>query len=92
MSTINSNNISPDHPLIDVRRADEFTAGHLPGACNIPLEQIVQDPRSVSIPEGAQLYCRSGHRSGQARQILRRMGIETTNLGGIEGYTGKIEL
>lgn len=74
-------------PLVDVRTKEEFTQGHLPGAINIPLDQIDQ----AEIADGSQLYCRSGRRSELARHNLEKRGIETTNLGGIEDYNGPIE-
>lgn len=30
--------------VVDVRSAEEFTAGHLPGAVNVPLERVITDP------------------------------------------------
>lgn len=77
-----------DHtPLIDVRTAEEFKEGHIPGAVNIPLDQIDQ----ADIASGSQLYCRSGRRSGIARNKLKERGIDTVNLGGIEDYDGPTE-
>ncbi len=76
-----------DHPLIDVRTSEEFQAGHIPGAVNIPLDQI----EKTDIESGSNLYCRSGRRSGIAQKLLKEKGISTNNLGGIEDYDGPIE-
>ena len=57
-----------DYILLDVRRADEFEAGHIPGAVNIPNEEIGTE-EIPSLPDKAQtiyIYCRSGNRSRQA--------------------------
>ena len=71
--------------LIDVRSEDEFAAGHIPGAVNIPLERI--DETAARYPERMRplfLYCRSGRRSGLAESRLREMGyINAVNIGGI---------
>lgn len=80
--------------LLDVRRADEFASGHIPGAVNLPNEQIGND-EIPSLPDKNQaiyIYCRSGHRSKQAADKLLALGY--TNLvefGGILDYTGELE-
>ena len=83
-----------DFILLDVRRADEFAAGHIPGAVNLPNEQIGKAEIS-SLPDKNQtiyIYCRSGNRSKQAADKLLALGY--TNLiefGGILDYTGELE-
>ena len=80
--------------LLDVRRADEFEAGHMPGAVNLPNEEIGTE-EIPSLPDKAQtiyIYCRSGNRSKQAADKLLTLGY--TNLiefGGIIDYTGELE-
>ena len=80
--------------LLDVRRADEFEAGHIPGAVNLPNEEIGTE-EIPSLPDKAQtiyIYCRSGNRSKQAADKLLVLGY--TNLiefGGIIDYTGELE-
>ena len=80
--------------LLDVRRADEFATGHIPGAVNLPNEQIGKS-EIPSLPDKNQtiyIYCRSGNRSKQAADKLLALGY--TNLiefGGILDYTGELE-
>ena len=80
--------------LLDVRRADEVSAGHIPGAVNLPNEEIGTE-EIPSLPDKAQtiyIYCRSGNRSKQATDKLLALGY--TNLiefGGIIDYTGELE-
>lgn len=80
--------------LLDVRRADEFEAGHIPGAVNLPNEEIGTE-EIPSLPNKMQtiyIYCRSGNRSKQAADKLLALGY--TNLiefGGIIDYTGELE-
>ena len=80
--------------LLDVRRVDEFEAGHIPGAVNLPNEEIGTE-EIPSLPDKAQtiyIYCRSGNRSKQAADKLLALGY--TNLiefGGIIDYTGELE-
>lgn len=74
-------------PLVDVRTEEEFEQGHIPGAVNIPLDTV----DTADIAQDSDLYCRSGRRSGIAQSILKKRGIETVNLGGIQDYEGPVE-
>ena len=42
--------------VIDVRTAEEYAAGHIPGAVNIPFDQIAQRIAEVDAPHGVALY------------------------------------
>lgn len=83
-----------EYILLDVRRADEFEAGHIPGAVNLPNEEIGTE-EIPSLPDKEQtiyIYCRSGNRSKKAADKLLALGY--TNLiefGGIIDYTGELE-
>ena len=83
-----------DYIILDVRRADEFAGGHIPGAINIANEDII-DTEPEELPDKNQtiyVYCRSGNRSKQASAKLAAMGY--TNIiecGGIIDWTGEIE-
>jgi phage shock protein E len=62
--------------LVDVRTPGEFIAGHIPGAINIPVQQL--DARMSELqPKDAAVvvYCRSGHRSGNAARMLKSAGF-----------------
>lgn len=81
------------HIIVDVRRQDEYDAGHIPGAILIPNESI-ETERPEELPDLDQvilIYCRSGNRSKQASQKLADMGY--TNIyefGGIITWTGEV--
>ena len=81
------------HVIVDVRRQDEYDAGHIPGAVLIPNESIV-DERPSELPDLEQvilIYCRSGNRSKQAAQKLADMGyLNIYEFGGITTWTGEI--
>jgi phage shock protein E len=70
--------------VIDVRTPAEFSSGHLPGAINLPLDEIetslprrVQDRNQVLL-----LHCQSGMRSGVAKKRLAALGYANAfNLG-----------
>ncbi len=72
--------------VIDVRPADEFAAGHLPGAVNIPLKDL--ETRLSSLPPGREViaYCRGNWcvLSFEAVARLRERGISARRLA--EGF------
>ncbi len=80
--------------ILDVRRPDEFAAGHIPNAINIPNESI-GDAEIAELPDKDQLilvYCRSGNRSKQASQKLVKLGYTNiVEFGGINDWQGEIE-
>ncbi|MDO4877583.1 MAG: rhodanese-like domain-containing protein, partial [Oscillospiraceae bacterium] len=64
------------HIIVDVRRQDEYDAGHIPGAILIPNESIDKE-RPKELPDLDQIilvYCRSGRRSKEASEKLAKMG------------------
>ena len=83
-----------DYIILDVRRADEYAVGHIPGAINVANESI-NDTCPEELPDMNQtiyVYCRSGNRSKQASEKLVSLGY--TNIiefGGILDWTGEIE-
>jgi len=73
--------------LIDVRTAQEFEAGHLDGAINIPFDQVDALAEAIGDDKGRSvvLYCRSGRRSGIATEALTRRGYaKVFNAGGFK--------
>ena len=81
------------HVIVDVRRQDEYDAGHIPGAILIPNESI-EGERPEALPDLEQvilIYCRSGNRSKQAASKLAAMGyVNLYEFGGINTWTGEI--
>jgi phage shock protein E len=77
---------SPDSVLIDVRTAEEFAAGALPGAQQVAHEDIADHISAIAPAKDTPivLYCRSGRRSSVAEESLRAMGY--SNLINAGGY------
>ena len=79
--------------ILDVRRPDEFAAGHIPNAINVPNETIGTAEIS-ELPDKNQLimvYCRSGRRSKEASEKLVKLGYTNiVEFGGILDWTGEI--
>lgn len=70
--------------LVDVREADEFRAGHAPGARHVPLSQALPDGRDMI------LICRSGNRSRQAVALLAARGVAAVDvIGGMRDWAAQ---
>jgi len=62
--------------VIDVRSSQEYEAGHIPGALNIPFDQIADRIGEVEAPAGVALYCMVGPRARKGEAALRAVGYE----------------
>ena len=86
MSAIPTTTVSElpdDAVLVDVREADEWAAGHAPGAVHIPLGELPS--RLGELPETddvVAVVCRSGGRSARAVQWLAHQGYDVVNVEG----------
>jgi phage shock protein E len=76
----------PETIIVDVRSPWEYDMEHVPGARNIPLEEIMNKMKEIKELKGPiVLYCRSGNRSGMAAGLLKQKGItEVYNGGGLD--------
>jgi phage shock protein E len=72
--------------VVDVRTPAEVEAGAYPGAINIPIDQVEKRLADFGDPKHpVVVYCRSGHRAGQAKAILEKNGFsDVTNAGGLK--------
>jgi phage shock protein E len=83
-----------DITWIDVRTADEFKQQHVEGAVNIPYDEIDAGIASLHLDKNSAiyLYCRTGRRSGIARDSLDALGYTgVVNVGGLETALAKAE-
>jgi rhodanese-related sulfurtransferase len=72
--------------LLDVRPADEFAAGHIPQAINIPIEQLPEKLAQLTAEPTLIVYCRGPYCmwSQQALDQLQQHSIQAKHLA--EGY------
>ena len=70
--------------LLDVRTTEEFAAGHIPSAVNIPVDELRS--RLAELPQDREIvaYCQVGQRGYLATRMLRQKGLNVINLSG--GY------
>ena len=69
-----------DAVVVDVRSPEEFAAGHIPGAVNVPVsgkgaEDFDKKVMAVAKDKTVLVHCRSGVRSGRAVERLRQMNV-----------------
>jgi rhodanese-related sulfurtransferase len=61
--------------VVDVRTPQEFAEGHVPGALNVPHDEIARRAEEIGPPSTkVVVYCRSGRRSAVAAQALEKLG------------------
>lgn len=74
----------PDHLFVlDVRTPQEYAEAHVPGAVNVPYDQLASRLAEVPQDKDVVLYCKSGRRAGIAADVLAANGY--TRLSHLEG-------
>lgn len=74
--------VSKDAFLVDVRTPGEFASGTVPGAVNIPLDTLPTQLAKFNGKKTIVVFCRSGNRSAQAKNILVQNGFKNVINGG----------
>ena len=71
--------------VLDVRTPEEYAAGHVPGAVNIPHDQVEARLAELAAARDRDVivYCRSGKRAALALEVLKQSGF--ARLGHLEG-------
>lgn len=62
--------------VIDVRTPAEYASGHIPGAVNIPVDQVAKQIAEIDAPHGVALYCVVGPRARKGESALLAAGYE----------------
>jgi rhodanese-related sulfurtransferase len=77
--------------VIDVRTPKEFETGHVPGAVNVPLDELAQKIGEMKIPKDTTIVtvCEHGGRSSHAAVELRKMGYKTTSFCRLDSWRSK---
>lgn len=66
--------------LVDVRTAAEYRFRHLPGAINLPLQDIREAMKALNRKDEYVVYCQTGRRAVAATFILAQQGFNTLAL------------
>jgi rhodanese-related sulfurtransferase len=74
-------NNNSDALIIDIRTAAEYLAGHIKGAKNVPLKELVSDVEKFSDYKNKPvlIYCNSGNTVARALKILKNAGYQKIN-------------
>ena len=94
--TIKTNDIinyigKPNVLIIDLRDKDEYNAGNIPTAVNIPYEEIEEKKPYLQLNNLLIFYCDRGNISLLAARDLMKDGYNIKSLyGGIHAYRGKL--
>jgi len=82
VSSVDAESGASQHILLDVREADEWEAGHAPGAQWIPLGDLEGARFQLPMNRRIVCVCRSGARSAKATDALNGWGFEAANMTG----------
>jgi rhodanese-related sulfurtransferase len=72
--------------ILDVRTPEEFAAGHVPGARNVPYDALAGRLGELAIAPGSEIvvHCQSGVRAAKAERVLADAGY--TNVRDLDGH------
>lgn len=68
--------VKENQMLLDVREDYEFDAGHVKGAINMPLREIIANKDELPKDKDIFVYCRTAHRSADAVSFMKSLGFE----------------
>lgn len=79
--------------VIDVRTPGEFQMGHIPGAVNVPVDQLEAEAQSWDKEATYLIYCATGQRSATAVETMKALGFNNIKhfSAGIQAWSGKLE-
>ena len=68
--------------LLDVRTPDEFASGHVPGALNIPIDELPARTNEIAASREREVvvYCERGPRAARAAKLLESEGFSDVKL------------
>jgi rhodanese-related sulfurtransferase len=79
---LNDDDEDNDPFIVSVRKPEDYTKGHIPGAVNIGFTALAQEENLSKIPSDRPVivYCYTGHTGSQATALLNILGYDATNL------------
>ena len=77
---LNDGDPDTDPFIVSLRSADDYAAGHVPGAVNIGLSSLADSLDKLPADETIVLYCYTGHTAGQATAVLNMLGYDAKSL------------
>ncbi len=69
-----------DMTILDIRKADYYAAGHIPGAINFGIDSLVDNLNQLDPDAPVYVYCDTGHWAAQAVALLQMLGYDAWSL------------
>lgn len=86
-------NTASDAVILDVRELDEFKAGHIPEATNMPLSEIETQSKTLAKDVEYIIICKKGGRAKKAGDFLEDKGYNVTVAEqGMDDWTGEVKV
>jgi rhodanese-related sulfurtransferase len=67
--------MGPNEVILDVRQPDEYSAGHMPEALNIPVDQLATRTEELKNFSKIFIHCKRGGRAKTAYETLSKLGL-----------------
>lgn len=87
--------LTVDSVILDVRTPDEYMSGHIKGAINIDFyaPDFQNQVDKLDKDKDYKVYCRSGNRSGQSVNLMKKLGFKNVeNVGSISQASKNLNL
>jgi rhodanese-related sulfurtransferase len=87
---LNDGDAANDPMVLDVRKAEDYAKGHIPGAVNVPFAQVFKPENLAKYPTDKQIvvYCYTGHTCSMAAFYLNVLGYNAiSEKWGIMGWS-----
>lgn len=81
--------------IVDVRTAEEFAQNHLIGAVNLDFKSADFSDQVQKLDKSGsyRLYCRTGNRSAQAAELMKKLGFDDVqSVGGLQDAAAKLQM
>jgi rhodanese-related sulfurtransferase len=69
-----------DMTILDIRKADYYAAGHIPGAINFGISGVVDNLNKLNPDAPVYVYCDTGHWAAEAAALLQMLGYDAYSL------------
>jgi rhodanese-related sulfurtransferase len=81
-ANLNDGDTSNDPVILDTRAAEDYAAGHIPGAVNVNVKEMFTAANLAKLPKDKQIvsYCYSGQTASQVTGALRLLGYDAYNM------------
>jgi rhodanese-related sulfurtransferase len=76
LDELHGTKLKPNEIILDVRGPDEYAEGHIPGALNIPVDQVAARADEIKHYDQVFIHCKRGGRAQTAFNALKAVGLK----------------